>query len=185
MWLWDSWLSQRGMSATYLISLSPCVLVSSEADDLTTMVMVRVLLGNAYTKFSWVGVWEFQESERLLISLQPSQHWSPSAVSLISLSWKIKTHETTLSLAPRKGSWVGDGERKSFLKTFSGPLTQQQVWALLRAWITSEGGSSLAWEPHWDKAGAPWGNSHSLWNLTSMTLNAQKDTLNSTFQKSI
>lgn len=76
------------------------------------------------------------------------------------------------------------GRRESlFLRPFSGPLTQQEVWALLRAWVTVEGVSSLAWEPHWDKAGAPWGNSDSLWDLSCMTLNAQRLLLTALFKK--
>lgn len=90
----------------FTVFLVTLFLVSSEADGIGAMVITRCLLWNAYNRVSWVGVWEFQGSESLLISLQASQHWSPWAVSLTCFSWKIKTHWITLSLAPRKLSWI-------------------------------------------------------------------------------
>lgn len=44
-------------------SQSPCALVSSEADDLTAVGMVRGLQCSVYTRLSFVGIWEIQGSE--------------------------------------------------------------------------------------------------------------------------
>lgn len=118
-WHRKSWLSQRGGSATYLIPRSPGALLSSEADDLAPVVTARSLQWNASPRSSWVGVWELQGCERLLISLQACQHWSPPAGSRTSWSWKIKTHKTTLSSAPRKQSWVAGKSR--FIDIFWAP----------------------------------------------------------------
>lgn len=110
-------------------------LVSLAADDITIMVITKGLLWNGFPG------WEGGHSRVLRGS---SFHYR--LPNRRSISSQMEMHRITLS-STHKEMILNSGE--SLLETFLGPLIQQEVWALRRAWITSEGMSSLAWEPRW------------------------------------
>lgn len=146
-------------------------LVSLAANDITIMVITKGLLWNGFPG------WKGGHSRALRGS---SSHYRlPNRCSISSqpdfFILKNGDAQNNSFLHPQ-GNDLEQWE--VFLETFLGPLIQQEVWALRRAWITSEGMSSLAWEPHWTQHG-------SLWTLSCRTLYPQKDALNNTSQRKV
>lgn len=170
---WDSWSESWGWVSCLPDSQSPCALVSSEAGDLTAVGMVRGLQCSFYTRLSWVGIWEIQGSEthfRL-----PSIAFHQQSAWLLYLEKLRHKKQLFPQLQGNYLEWQVGKFFFFFLKIIFGAPNPVGSLRSAEGLGLLGGSSSLAWELHWDKAGAPWEFS-SLWNSNCTTLNAQKDT---------
>lgn len=166
------WVREVGGSAISLRPSTPCALVSSKADDFTTVVTGQGPAGEYFYRVlpgGGGGVPGLCEATHLFPGFP-----ALSSISRPSSSWKMKAHRTTLCSAPRKWSWVAG--LSLFIDIFWVPMPAGSLGS------GRHGSTSEGWAPqggsHIGTKRGPLGggDSGSLWNLSCMTLNAQKDT---------